>query len=464
MSDAPVRQDVQSIKGKLIGACVAGNFMEWFDFAVYGFFAVTIGAVFFDSKDPNESLLAALAVFGVAFLFRPLGGAIFGAIGDRFGRRTALSSAILLMTVATVLIAALPSAASVGIVAPILLVCLRAFQGLSVGGEWTGASAFLVEWAPKTRRGVWGSLISVSAAVGFILGSVIALGLTTTLSEDQLAAWGWRVPFLVAAPLGAIGLYMRLRLEDTPVFRKLESERRLAESPLRKAGHRDRKWIALVFVTSGITGMGLYYLATYMVNYLSETVGFERTEAIWLTAVGLAIYASLCPLAGRLSDRVGRRPVYVGCCVGLTVLAVPVFLLVGTQSAIITIVALAIFAIFQSGLNVMSSVWLVELFPPTTRMTSASIGHNLGLGVISGSGPLVAAWLVGVTGTNLAPAYYLLVLGAIASYVMARWLPETFKRDLALERADEEVPRTGRFTRTDEREREPVMSGTHAPS
>lgn len=416
---------------RLITATAVGNFMEWFDFAVYGFFATTIGRVFFPSDDPTTSLLASLAVFGVAFLFRPLGAVVFGTLGDRAGRRTALSAAIIVMSVSTALIAALPSYAAVGVLAPVLLVALRSIQGLSVGGEWTGAGTFLVEYAPPGRRGRWSSLISATAALGFVAGSVIALALNTWLSTEALDSWGWRLPFLAAAPLGVAGLYMRLKLEDTPVFRELRETDRVARSPLRRTGRQNTKEIGLTFVISGMAGLGIYYLATYMVNHLSETAGFARTQATLITAGGLFVYALLCPLAGVLSDRIGRRPTYILGCLGHLVLAVPIFLLTGLENVAVAFLALCIFGFSQAALNVMSSVVVIELFPPATRLTGTSIGHNLGLAVVSGSGPLVAAWLVSVTGASIAPAIYLAALALLAGLILFRYLPETSTKSLA---------------------------------
>ncbi|MQA83853.1 MAG: MFS transporter [Streptosporangiales bacterium] len=434
---------VDSIRGRIMTATVVGNYMEWFDFAVYGFFATTIGRVFFPATNETTSLLASLAVFGVAFLFRPLGAVLFGTLGDRAGRRAALSAAIIVMSVSTTLIAALPSYATVGLLAPILLVVLRSIQGLSVGGEWTGAGTYLVEYAPAGRRGRWASLISATAALGFMTGSLIALGLNSWLTPEALEAWGWRVPFLVAAPLGVAGLYVRLKLQDTPVFRELEQADRVAKSPLRSVGRNNTKEVGLAFIISGLAGLGVYYLATYMVNYLSETAGFVPTRAILITAGGLLVYALLCPLAGMLSDRIGRRPTYLLGCLGHLVFAVPIFLLLGIENAAVAFLGLCVFGLSQAALNVMSSVVVVELFPAATRLTGTSVGHNLGLAVVSGSGPLVAAWLVSVTGASIAPAIYLAVLALLGGLILFRYLPETLRTSLGEEPTVAEPARHG---------------------
>jgi MHS family proline/betaine transporter-like MFS transporter len=410
---------------RVLIASLIGNFMEWYDFAVYGFFAVVIGSVFFPSESATVELLSSLAVFGVAFFFRPVGGFLFGAIGDRYGRRVSLSAAIILMSVATTLIALLPSYATFGLLAPILLVTLRSLQGVSVGGEWTGASAFIVEYASDARRGRWGSLISTTAALGVIFGSTLALILQTNLSAAAMESWGWRVPFLIAAPLGAAGLYLRLRLDDTPVYRTIQRQNRVTTTPIRRAFRESPGAILLTFAFSGVSATGFYYLVTYMVNFLSETAGYPRTDAIFISLIGLVVYASLCPLAGLLSDYIGRRWVLLIGCAGHAILALPIFFLLGSGAVPLAVLGLCLYTVSQSMLNVMNSVILIELFEAETRMTAASIGYNLGAGPVAGSGPVLAGTLVAATGSAFAPAWYLIAIAAAGGLALWLFLPET---------------------------------------
>ena len=360
-------------------ATLIGNFTEWFDFAVYGAVAVTLGKVFFPSHDPVVSLLSSLGVFGIAFLFRPLGGAVLGSIGDRFGRRVALSAAIVGISAATTTIALLPSYAQIGFWAPLLLISLRCIQGVSAGGEWTTAGAFLA-----------------------------------------------------AAPLGLVGLYLRLRLDETPVYRELRERQHVAKTPLRDALRDHKREIGLAFVCASITGIGLYYFAVYFVNTLS-TGSIGRTNALLISAIAMLVYVALCPLVGALSDRIGRRPIYIGGCVALVVLAWPIFALVSTGSALAALLGLLLFAIPQSALNSMVSVTLVELFPPQTRSSGASLAYGLGLGPIAGSAPLVATALLIRTGSYLAPAAYLVAFALVAAVVLFKFLPETRGRSLVSE-------------------------------
>lgn len=416
-------------------ACVIGNFLEYFDFALYGFFAVALGATFFPSESPAMELLQSLAVFGVAFVFRPLGGLIFGLIGDRVGRRTSLSISIVGMGTATTAVGLLPGYATLGVVAPILLVLIRCVQGISVGGEWGASSAYLIETAGPGLRGQRGSYPSMAAALGLIGGSLLALGFGLLFTDGQLATWGWRLPFLIATPLGLIGVYIRRRLEDTPVFRELE--RTSDDRPRAKLRDAVRlsQWRALAttFCFSWICGVGLYYLGSYVVNFLSTSVKLPRTEAALLTAVGLSVYAALCPIAGRLSDRFGRRRTILFGCVGHAVLGIPMFMLLSSGDVALILLMLVLYAIIQAPINANTSLIMIEIFPASTRLTSGSLGFNLGVGPPSGFGPLVAAALVVSTGLSYSPGFFLSGVAIVCGIVLFFLMPETAGRDLLLE-------------------------------
>ncbi|MDD7939683.1 MFS transporter [Actinomycetospora lutea] len=421
-----------AVPRRVVAATLIGNFTEWFDFAVYGAVAVTLGKVFFPSGDAVGSLLASLAVFGVAYVFRPLGGALLGSIGDRLGRRVALSAAVLGISGATTLIGLLPSYAAIGFWAPALLVLLRSVQGLSAGGEWTSASAFLAEYAPAGRRGARAALISASAGLAIVVGVVAVLVLETVLDPASMQAWGWRLPFLAAAPLGLVGFYLRSKLDETPVYRELREQDEVSATPLRDAWRTERPAMFVAFACTSVTGVGFYYLATYFANAMS--VGGDRHTALVVTSVAMVFYSALCPLAGWVSDRIGRRPVYIGAALAHAVLAIPVLLLIGSGSAWLALVGMVLFAIPQSGLNVMSSIVLVELFPARTRSSGAAVAFSLGVGPVAGTAPLVAAALASsagsAVGSAVASALYLAVIALVVGLVLVRVLPETRNRSL----------------------------------
>jgi MHS family proline/betaine transporter-like MFS transporter len=407
-----------------------GNFMEWFDFAVYGFFASIIGKLFFPESTPILSLLSAFAVFAVGFIMRPLGAFILGPIGDKQGRKAALVWSVLLMGGATTVMGLLPTYAVAGLLAPILLVLLRCVQGIAAGGEWSGSAAYLVESAPNNKRGLYASLISGTAALAFIVGSFVALGLSSAMSPEDLSGWGWRLPFLLAAPMSLAGLYIRMKLGDTPVFEGLKSEERLAEAPLVKAGTKGLKPILITFAFSSVSGLGIYYLATYMNNHLTTSLGLDRVSALALSGVGLFVYMLMCPAAGILSDRYGRRSLNILGTVGFVVLSIPAFLLMATGNGIAIVAGLILLGACQALCSVTNVVLLVELFPASTRSSGSALGYNLGLAFVAGPGPLIAAALANATATSTSAAWYMVVIALIALPILLKWLPETFKRDI----------------------------------
>jgi MHS family proline/betaine transporter-like MFS transporter len=410
-------------------ATAVGNFMEWFDFAIYGFLAATLGRLFFPGASPAAALLASLAVFGVAFFMRPLGGLVLGAMGDRRGRRALLTLSIGLMGLSTTLIGVLPTYAAAGVLAPILLVVLRCLQGFSAGAEWTGSAAFLIEHTPTNRRGRFASVVSATAALATAFGGMLVLALELTLTPEQMLAWGWRIPFLVAVPLTLIGTWVRLRIDETPVFQRLVQAGAVTTAPVRRAG-RDVRAIALTFAFSSVQGLGFYYLATYVISFLTATVKLPQSRALVLVAIGLLVYAALCPVAGALSDRVGRRRVNLVGGAGLAIVSVPAFALMGTGTAAGVVGGMVLFSVFQSMVSVTTVCMLVELFPAQTRSTSSAIGFNLGLALVGGPGPLIAAAIAAGTGSSTLPALYMVVVAALGTLALARWLPETVGRGL----------------------------------
>jgi MFS transporter, MHS family, proline/betaine transporter len=413
---------------KPIVSAVIGNFMEFFDFAVYGFLAVTIGKLFFPAEDPGAQLLSSLAVFGVTFVFRPVGGLIFGYIGDRLGRKVSLATSVILMSLTTAAIGVLPTYAAVGVLAPILLVLTRLIQGISVGGEFTGAAAYIGEYVPQAKRGRFSALLPASTPIGFAAGSATVLILTTALGAESMAEWGWRIPFLLALPMGAIGLYMRLKLEDTPVFTQLQETEGVSKSPLKRLTKRDWIGIAVTIVFSMATGFGFFYFTTYFNSYLAVTVGMPTIEATTLSLISLVVFSGFVLLAGRISDAVGRKRVFITGAIVMGVVVVPVFLLLGA-GFLPALVGLLLFAAAQAAMLGVAPTILVELFPAETRMTAGALGYNIGVS-ISGIGPFVAAALVAGTGVAIAPAFLLAVIVIVAAILLIVVLPETSQRSL----------------------------------
>lgn len=415
---------------KAVVAAAIGNGVEWFDFAVYGFLATYIGLNFFPNEDPTVSLLSTFAVFAAAFFTRPLGGLFFGPLGDKIGRQKVLATVILLMSASTFLIGLLPSYQQIGLLAPALLVVLRCLQGFSAGGEYGGGAAFLAEYAPDERRGFIVSFLVWSVVIGFLLGSASATLLSSVMSEDAMSAWGWRIPFLLAGPLGLIGLYIRLRLEDTPDFRELEEAGEVSSSPLRETIAHN--WIPILQIAGLVIihNVGFYTVFTYLPVYFSTELGFSTTASFASTTVAGLVALALIPPLGALSDRVGRKPLLISSCVLFAVLTYPLFLLMNTGSLSAAVAAHVGLAAFESLFVCCSLAAGAELFATKVRYGGFSIGYNFSVAIFGGTAPYIATFLVDRTGNPLSPAYYV-IIAAVLTLVTVLTMRETAHAPLA---------------------------------
>ena len=407
-----------------------GNFVEWFDYAVYGYLASTIAAAFFPESDKQTALLATFAVFAISFFVRPLGGFVWGHIGDRLGRRTALSLSILIMSGATFCIALIPSYSLIGVGAPIILLVIRVIQGFSAAGEYAGASAFLVEYAPANRRGMYAAVVPASTAAGLLLGSLLAAVLSVVLNEAQMADWGWRLPFLLAAPMGLIGRYIRTRLEDTPVFRELAQEDKVDHAPIKDMFARH--WRSLVLAVGAVllNAVGFYVILSYMPTYLSTELGFGATESFVATTIALVTYIGFIFLTGLASDRFGRKRVLITASVLFIALTVPAFMLLDTGNfAVILLVEIFLGGMLTLNDGTLPS-FLAELFPTRIRYSGFAVSFNLANAIFGGTAPFMATLLIGVLHTKLAPAWYL-VAASIVSLIAVLCAKETSRAPLA---------------------------------
>ncbi len=414
---------------RVICAAAIGNFVEWFDFAVYGFLATVIAAQFFPSGDPSVALLKTFAVFAVAFAFRPLGGIFFGMLGDRIGRKRVLATTILLMAGATTLIGLLPSYAQIGLVAPLLLTVIRCAQGFSAGGEYAGACAYLMEHAPRTKRAWYGSFVPVSTFSAFACAAVIAYALDASLSPDAMSSWGWRVPFLIAAPLGIVGLYLRWRLDETPAFQAVPNDHAVAHSPLRETLKTQGGAICCLGAFVSLTALSFYTFTTYFATYLQVAGGLSRATALLITVIALVFAALMCPVAGAYSDKVGRRATIFTTGVGLILVVYPAFMMASSGSFAASIIGVMLLALGAVLSGVVTAALLSEVFPTRTRYTASAITYNMAYTIFGGTAPLMATWLIGMTGSNLAPAYYLIAVSVLA-LAGGLALPETSRISL----------------------------------
>ena len=410
----------------LVAGCV-GNLVEWYDFALYGAFATVLAAVVFPEADPVGALLATFAVFGVALVARPAGALLFAHYGDQQGRRRALAVSILLMAAVTAAIGLLPGYGSIGWLAPALLVLLRAGQGVAVGGEYGGSAAFVIEHAPMDRRGRYGGWQWATVALGLAAGTATAALFSATLDGPALRAWGWRLAFLLALPLGLVGLWIRLRTEETPGFQALQRLDAAARTPLADTLRTDRRAVAVGFGIVAAVTATFNIVFVFLPSHLAASGRAPLSRALAAALVGLLVAAAAAPLAGRVSDRTGRRPLLLTGVVALLVLMVPVtaLLLRGEPGGLVlgySLIGLALGTLVPS-------TFLAELFPTRLRYSGLSLTFGLGSALFGGTAPALATFLVRRTGNPLSPAWYATALTAVA-IVCVLVAPETAGRPL----------------------------------
>jgi len=407
-------------------AGVVGNILEWYDFALFGFFAKQIGAHFFPASNPTASLLAAYGTFAAGFLMRPVGGALFGWVGDRFGRKQALIWSVLAMAIPSFAIGLLPSEATIGIAAPVLLLVFRLMQGLAVGGEYMASSVFLVEGALPGKRGWMGSWSPFGAYAGTLLGSAAGALVNVTMSPDAVAAYGWRIPFIVGLLVGLGGLVIRRHfVERVP-------HQPPAKSPLGEAFRVHwRTILHLVALTAGL-GVGFYTIFVYGATWLAQVAQVSAAKAFEINTVAMAVSLGAILLAGRLSDRIGRRRVLLGASGLLMLLAVPLMALMTRGHTIGILVGQVVLAVLVSAISGALPATMAELAPWRVRCTVLSVAYNLGMALLGGTTPLIAAWLVSRSGVAIAPAVYLGVAAAL-SFVAAILLPKSMPHRLTTE-------------------------------
>ena len=402
-----------SNKQKLL-AGVSGNLLEWFDFAVYGFFAVTIGKVFFPDDDPVAQVIAAFGVFAVGFLMRPVGGLLLGHIGDKHGHHVAMLVSVLAMAIPTFLIGLLPGYETLGLAAPIILLVLRMIQGLSVGGEYTTSVVYMIEHAAPNRQGFVGSLASSGAVCGILMGSGTGALLTHVLTEQQLQDWGWRVPFLLGLLLGLAGLYLRRE----PVADGDEKKHAI-QNPLFQVIRHHRRAMGQIAGFAMVNAVVFYLAFVYIVSWLETVDGIPAETALEINTISLLALLPMMFLGGWLSDRFGAKPLMMACAALLAMCAWPLFWLMHQPE-------LALIYTGQLGFSVLTGLYLgaqpafmVKVIPPEVRCTGAGLGYNITLGVAGGLSPMAAAWLVHRTADDLSPAY--MIVAASLLTLAALW-------------------------------------------
>lgn len=394
---------------RAIAASAIGNATEWFDYGIYAYGVTYISAALFPGST-TEATLFALATFAISFLVRPLGGMFWGLLGDRYGRKSVLVFTLLLMASATFCIGLVPSYDRIGFWAPTLLVALRLVQGFSTGGEYSGAATFMAEYSPDERRGYYGSFLEVGTLAGFSCGALLMLGCALLLGEDRMHDWGWRLPFLVAAPLGLVGLYLRSRIGETPVFREAELAGRKEPSNTREMKDLFGKhWRPLLTLAALVVALNVvnYTLLSYMPTYLQLRLGLSTTQALYVPIIGMLSMIIFLPFAGALSDRIGRKPLWRMSLVGLLLCAVPAYHLMasGIWGAIAGFAVLGLLYVPQ--LATISATF-PAMFPTPVRLAGLAIAYNVSTSIFGGTAPAFNSWLISRTGDVLMPAYVMM--------------------------------------------------------
>jgi MHS family proline/betaine transporter-like MFS transporter len=422
---------------KAITAAALGNAMEWFDFGVYGFVAYVLGKVFFPEASPSVQMIAALATFSVPFLIRPLGGLFFGRLGDKYGRQKVLAATIVIMSLSTFAIGLIPSYDSIGIWAPILLLLAKMAQGFSVGGEYTGASIFVAEYAPDRKRGFLGSWLDFGSIAGFVLGAGVVVLISAVIGEEAFQSWGWRLPFFLALPLGMIGLYLRHALEETPAFQQhveqLEQGDRegLAGGP--KVSFKEvatKHWRSLMTCVGVVvvTNVTYYMLLTYMPSYLSHNLHYSENHGVLIIIAIMVGMLFVQPMIGFVSDKIGRKPFILFGSIALFFLAIPAFMLINSGKLGLIFSGLLIIAVVLNFfIGVMAST-LPAMFPTHIRYSALASAFNISI-LVAGLTPTAMAWLVETTNNLYMPAYYLMVFAVLGLFT-ALTMKETANKPL----------------------------------
>jgi MHS family proline/betaine transporter-like MFS transporter len=392
---------------RVVTAGVIGNVLEWYDFAVYGFFAPILAAKFFPAADPRVSLLAAFGAFAVGFLMRPVGAALFGHIGDRYGRARALLLSVAMMAIPTVLMGLLPTYDMIGIAASLLIVLLRMCQGVAVGGEFTASIVFLAENAPARRRGFFSSFAMFGATTGTMLGSAVGALLTNALSADALATWGWRAAFVSGIVVAAVGIVIRRGMFDSP-------GRETLASPLTTAFREHPRQVARTLGLNVASAATYYTLFVYAASWVAQTTSIERPVALDITTVTILTFLVVLPIAAWVSDRVGRKAMLLTGMTACLLLAYPLLTLMHGGTVLTTAAAQMAFGGLLALQMAAIPAAMCEMFPHGVRVSAVSVGYGLAYAIFGGTAPAVAQWLINRSGNDVSFAWYLIGLTVVS--------------------------------------------------
>ncbi len=416
---------------KVVISGMIGNGLEWYDYALYGQFATIISRIFFPSSDPYLALMGTYSIFAAGFIMRPVGAVLFGYIGDKFGRKTALALSILMMSIPTACIGLLPSYEKIGILAPILLVFIRLLQGISLGGEFSGCIAFIVEHAPDTKRGIAGSSSMISMCLGILLGMIVATITNLSLDEEDFLNWGWRIPFILSLFVGLIGFYIRSHLSESPKYIEAKEKNLLAKAPARKIF---KEYMPELVIASGMyltVTVPFYCLVVFFKDFTINFLKYSTSDAFIINLISIIILTAAMPISAILSDRFGRKKILLGNIVAFIILTYPIFCLMSADSFALRLTGQAIFALIASFYIAPIPAALVELFPTSVRFTGVALSYNISAALFGGTTPIIATWLINSTGMNLSLAFYIIFI-ACATFAMIHKFKDRYREPLRI--------------------------------
>lgn len=427
---------MEKLSKKVLIASLIGSSIEWFDYFLYGTVAALVfNQVIFPSDDPAVGLMLAYASFALAFFIRPIGGVIFSHIGDRIGRKKTLVLTLTLMGGATVLMGFLPTYEAIGIAAPILLITLRLVQGVGLGGEWGGALLLAVEYAPKEKRGLFGSIPQMGVTIGMLLGT-LALSLMTLLPDEQFMTWGWRVPFILSAFLVLFGLWVRKGIDETPSFKKAQEKGEIAKIPFLETMRTHWKEVLIAVGAKVVETAPFYIFSTFIVSYATTQLGFSRTVTLNAVTLATVITTILIPVMGNLSDKIGRKKLYVGGTFLMILYAFPYFWLLDQKSEALLIVATIIgLGIIWAPITAVLGTMFSEIFKSNVRYTGISLGYQIGAALAGGTAPLVATALLTAYDDSYVPVALYIILTSFVSLIAVAAVRDRKNEELDTEAA-----------------------------
>lgn len=428
-------------------ASLVGSSIEWFDYFLYGTVAALVfNQVFFVADDPTVGLLLSYASLALAFFIRPLGGVIFSHIGDRIGRKKTLVVTLTIMGVATVLMGLLPTYQAIGVAAPILLITLRLVQGIGIGGEWGGSLLLAVEYAPKDKRGLFGAFPQMGVTIGMFLGSGALTFITSVVSQDAFISWGWRIPFIASAVLVIFGLWIRKGLDETPSFKKVQESGEIPKLPIVDIFKYHWKEVLIAIGGKVVETAPFYIFATFIVSYGTSNLGFTNTQVLVAVMIATIITTLLMPIMGSLSDKIGRKKVYIWGTIGMILYAFPYFWLLEQRTFATLLIATIIgLGIIWAPITAVLGTMFSEIFDAKVRYTGVSLGYQIGAAVAGGTAPLVATALLVQFDNSYVPVALYIILTAVISLIAVFSVREKSNKELdEFETVDNEVKTEGK--------------------